>query len=97
MIIATNVFSMETLEKLPLPSRLTSAPFAMTTFTAIASTYWEKKDAIEILNDSQEYMQSGSMPLALDQKIKIVQKETEVSDNEALDLLIEFANKKLAE
>lgn len=56
--------------------------------TTVSTSGGLKQDAAKIVNDAQELMQSGKMSTFLGQKIKEVQEIKDVSEAEALDLLV---------
>jgi hypothetical protein len=54
------------------------------------------KEAIQVINDSQEFIQSGDMSVLLDQKINEAQKiNQDLSVEDALDLIVASAEAKL--
>lgn len=59
--------------------------------SATTSGGLEKVQAAAILNDSQEFFQSGKLSAFLAQKVSEVQSENEVSVEEAVDLLVNAA------
>lgn len=59
-------------------------------------TFDEKVEAEQVINDSQEFMQSGKLSILLDQKIAEVQSNNEdLSLEDALDLIVASAETKL--
>ena len=55
-----------------------------------------QKEAAQVLNDSQELIQSGKMSAFLSQKIKDIQaQDSSVSDSEALDALLSVSEQIL--
>ena len=85
-----------------------TSPFAMSSFgtviylgTTFASTtgpvFRHKLQAQAVINDAQEMMQTGSISLLLSEKIQEAQNLNDgLSESEALDVLIEAAEKALA-
>lgn len=74
-----------------------------TTFATAYSSIWVTssgntnyhKEALQVVNDSQDLFQSGHMSLFLGQKIKDVQSRYSISDSEALDVLLLAAERIL--
>jgi hypothetical protein len=59
-------------------------------------TFEEKQAAAQVINDSQEYMQSGNMSVLLNQKINELQKiDQNISLEEAIDLIVDSAKATL--
>lgn len=71
-------------------SGITFSPFVTTMMSGIGN-----KEAREILNDTEEYSQSGKLSVSLNQKILDIQANEEVSTEEAIDILVESAQKIL--
>jgi hypothetical protein len=56
----------------------------------------EKTEAAQVINDTQEFMQSGNLSVLLNQKLNEVQKENQdLSLEDAMDLIVESAKTKL--
>lgn len=59
-------------------------------------TFEEKQEAAQVINDSQEYLQSGTLSVLLNQKINEIQEnDQDLSLEDALDLIVETAQTKL--
>lgn len=59
-------------------------------------TFEEKQEAAQVLNDSQEYLQSGTISVLLNQKInEILINDQDLSLEDALDLIVESVKTKL--
>lgn len=68
----------------------------LSVFTSWTLGAFDRKAAAQILNDSQEYLQSGNMTAYLKQSIKNVQSlDASISDTEALDALISVSENTL--
>jgi hypothetical protein len=59
--------------------------------SATTSGELQKAQAAAIINDSQEYFQSGKLSAFLAQKVSEVQTESELSVDEAVDALVQDA------
>lgn len=94
--VSASAFSFDGSMNLPAPTLITSSPLTLIAVTSDASGLRLKADAVAILNDSQELMQSGAMSVSLHEKIKSVQEEAQVSESEALDMLIAFAEEVIS-
>lgn len=70
---------------------ITFSPFV----TTMMAGGFPCKEALDILNDSEEYARSGKLSVLLNQRVRDVQANDDVSTEEALDLLIEAAQKSL--
>jgi hypothetical protein len=56
----------------------------------------EKTEAAQVINDSQDFIQSGNLSVLLNQKLNEVQKDNQdLSLEDALDLIVESAKTKL--
>lgn len=74
----------------------TLLPTESLALTTAASSGNPQKQAALIINDTQEYMQSGVMTPFLSQKIKDIQaQDSSVSDQEALDALVSVSEQIL--
>jgi len=78
-------------EVINLSGGITVSPF----LTTMMAGGFPCKEALDILNDSEEYARSGKLSILLNQKVLDVQANVDVSTEEALDLLIEAAQKSL--
>lgn len=59
-------------------------------------TFEEKQEAAQVINDSQEYLQSGTISVLLNQKLnEIIINDQELSLEDAMDLIVESAKAKL--
>lgn len=71
---------------------ITVSPF----LTTLYSGGFPCKEAVEILNDAEEYALSGKLSASLNQRIQDLQTDNnELSTEEALDLLVDSANATL--
>lgn len=72
-------------------------PFvASTALTGMLSTDTNvHKEARQILNEGQQYFQSGDMGLLIGKRVEELQDEQDMSDDEAVDLLMNQANEFL--
>ncbi len=74
----------------------TLIPSESLALSSAASSGNPKQEAALIINDSQEYMQSGIMTSFLTQKIKDIQaQDSSVSDQDALDALVSVSEQIL--
>lgn len=86
LVLSANVFAYSLRDSTVLT---TAAPILS---SASSSGTLPDKQAAMVLNDSQEFFQSGKLSVFLSQKIKETQAiDAEVSQEEALDLLINEA------
>lgn len=86
-----------------MAAKIIQAPFATTAATTMGLGTTSSgadcmlglskcKEAVQILDESQEYFQNGNMPLFLSQKVKQLQIENEsLSDEQAVDELISIS------
>lgn len=72
-------------------------PFAMTSAltSALTTEAQQNKEALEILNQGQEYFQTGEMGILIASKVETLQEEQDMSDDEAIDLLMVKASEVL--
>lgn len=83
LILSTNLFAVS----------FVVAPAAS---TSVSSAIPYKTQAVLILNDAQEYMQSGKASVFLSQRIKEVQSvNVDASENDALEILVNEAQSVL--
>lgn len=74
------------------PSVLTTLlPINLTGLTAMTSSGYNGKEAELVLQDGQEYFQSGVMTPFMAEKINALQSTQELSDDEAVDMLMNKA------
>ena len=67
-------------------------PFAATTALSSAlSTMADERQAKQIMAEGQEYLQTGEMGILIAQKVEQLQEEQEMSDDEAVDTLLNAA------
>lgn len=76
--------------------RMTLSPFFGTSFTegtinGTSASTASQKVAKKVLMDAQEFRQSGIASVALDESMNIIQATHEVSDEEAVDMLVAIA------
>lgn len=79
-------------------SAFPSAITGWTLYLSMTTTYPNAfdKEAAQIINDSQELMQTGNITAFLLEKIRIVQaKDSSLSDSEALDILLSVSSEVL--
>lgn len=69
-------------------------PLIGTTFVSSATTEGlnAHKEALQIINEGQEYFQSGDMAVLIGSKVEQLQAEQDMSDDEAVDALMNLAN-----
>lgn len=72
--------------------QLTLSPMTTSFSLADASQSTNHKAAAELLKDAQEYRMSGEVSVALANQIAGIQKTHDVSEEDAVDLLIGLAN-----
>lgn len=60
-------------------------------YSATISGEFNKAQAVHVINDSQEYFQSGKLSAFLAQKVSEVQAEKDVSIDEAVDFLVQYS------
>lgn len=80
--------------------KITLSPFLGTSLTALSFEGTSKLSGVQkalqaVVNDAQEFHQSGIASPALEQSIKNVQELQDVSDEEAVDMLLETAESVL--
>lgn len=68
-------------------------PFVGTTATssALSTEANVHKEALQVIKEGQEYLQSGEMSILIAQKVEQLQEEQEMSDDEAVDSLLNQA------
>lgn len=69
-------------------------PIVMTTFisSAVTEELNANKEALQVLKEGQEYFQTGEMGILIGSKVGQIQQEEEISDDEAVDLLMNQAS-----
>jgi hypothetical protein len=69
-------------------------PIVMTTFisSALTEEWSANKEALQVLKEGQEYFQNGEMGILIAQKVEQLQEEQEMSDDEAVDSLMNQAS-----
>jgi hypothetical protein len=101
LVVSANVFAYEATQ---VSVGITLAPFVATgaalggTTLGLASSSgaFDQKRAVVILDQSQEFIQTGKLPTYLAQQIKNLQTiSPELSQEEALDMLIEASENVL--
>ena len=95
LIFSANVFALEASLNLPKPFQITSSPLYFSAFSSLSYT-WDSKEAEAIINESQDFLQTGRMSPALSTHLSMIQDEAQVSESEALDILLDFAESILA-
>ncbi len=80
--------------------QVTLSPFFGTSFTALSFEGTSKLSGVQkalqaVVMDAQEYRQSGNMTVALEESVKNVQAEQDVSVEEAVDILSSMAEEIL--
>ena len=95
LIVSANVFALST--TYAVNNVLAGTTIVPLLSSASSSGAFEKAQATILLNDAQEMLQSGNVSLFLSQKIQEVQDlNTDISEVEALDFLIESAQVSLS-
>ena len=90
LVITANVFASEVAYSSADSSVLTTAGPMLSSATTSGSI--PEKQARMLLNDAQDLIQDGKMSAFLNQKIKEIQaQDTDASESDALDLLINQA------
>lgn len=89
LALSLNTFSASFVGTTLLPTQLLA-------LSSVSTSGNVQKEAAQVINDSQELIQSGKMTAFLGQKIKDIQaQDSSVSDSEALDALLSVSDQIL--